>query len=66
MIRNWLKEQNKKYDSVKEPNRIFIAMAVALPGIIISSSDTNLVAFAGMCYLITLLVLRALYIHGKL
>ena len=66
MIRNWLKEQNKKYDSVKEPKRIFIAIAVALPGIIVSTSDTTSVAFAGMFYLLILLAIRLLHIEGKL
>ena len=66
MIRSWLYNINKKYDSVKEPNRFFLFMGMMMPGLILSFSDNVPVSFVGMAYLLIMLAIRALFIHGKL
>lgn len=55
---------NKKYEQIKEPNRFFIFLAIAMPGIILSSGDFGVpVSFGGMAYLLILLAGRMIYMH---
>lgn len=64
----WLYNLNKAYDKVQEPKRVFIAVAVALPGIIMSTltSASMPLFFSGITYLLILLVLRVMYVDGHM
>ena len=65
MIRKWLQHLNKKFDSVKDPNRFFIFMAMLVPGSIMAGMDMFPVVMAiGWIYLLLMLTIRVLYING--
>ncbi len=67
MTVGWLRRINKKFDSVKEPNRFFIFIAVLLPGVIMSGVYMYpTVMVAGWFYLLLMLTIRVTYIHGDL
>ena len=65
-----LAQLNYKYDKVKEPKRIFIAMGTALlPWFIFNSiemlTNNRLFDFLGMAWIICLIVVRMWWLHGN-
>ena len=61
---HWLYRINKAYDKIQEPKRLFVLIALAMPGIIACEAFGPTEFIVGVVYLLTLLVMRQLYING--
>ena len=60
---NLLDRLNKRYDRVKEPARIFIMLALVMPGILLANTQNVQLMIAGWTWLFLLLAVRVSHIH---
>lgn len=65
-VKTRLKLVNKWYDAEGENSRFYWMLMFCVPGIWLTQSSTGIVSFIGLVYLIILLVIRWMHIHGKL
>ncbi len=62
-IWTWIKKYNIWYDNIKEPLRIWTAIGIISPGIILANS-TNITPFMlGVTWLMILTICRLTYLH---
>jgi hypothetical protein len=62
-IREILRDWNWRFDTTVEPNRFFYMLGVALPGIILTTTNWWIV---GVLYIIILIGIRVAYLQGKI
>ena len=69
-IIRWLAQLNYKYDIVKEPKRIFIAMATMFPfilaDVIAILTDSKFFNILGLIWIILLIGMRLWYLLGNM
>lgn len=67
MIKNWLYWLNHMFDAIPEPTRLFTIIAIAFPGIVMTSCHDSIILMGcGMAYLIMIIFIRIQYLNGKL
>lgn len=54
---------NRQYDKVQEPNRMLIMLALIVPGIVLATMNSATLVVIGFAWLLSLLALRASFIH---
>jgi hypothetical protein len=63
---NFLLKINRAYDNIKEPNRLYIMLALCVPGIIVSNIPNIYAQVFGWTYLIILLAIRFTFTTGRM
>ena len=66
MIRSTLRNLNKKFDSVKDPNRFLIFIGMMIPGSVLIATENAILVSIGAIWLLLMLTIRAMYIYGDL